>query len=67
MQVRDEYLRAVPSETMRSFLSEKMASGEFCPSPEDMVSAVFCSRRVMWKVKFHRRRTIKQKERKDRI
>lgn len=44
MQVRDEYLRAVPSETMRSFLSEKMASGEFCPSPEDMVSAVFCSR-----------------------
>lgn len=41
MQVRDEYLRAVPSETMRSFLSEKMASGEFCPSPEDMVSAFF--------------------------
>lgn len=43
MQIRDEYLRAVPSETMRSFISEKMDSGEFCPSPEDMVSAVFCS------------------------
>lgn len=44
MNVKNEYLRAIPSETMRRFISEKMACGEFCPSPEDMASAVFCSR-----------------------
>lgn len=44
MLIRDEYLRAIPSGTMRSFISEKMASGEFCPSPEDMASAVYCSK-----------------------
>lgn len=36
-----EFLRFVPSETMRRYLSEKMSSGEFLPSPEDIVSTVY--------------------------
>lgn len=44
MNVKDEYLRSIASKTMQRFISEKMACGEFSPSPEDMVSAVFCSR-----------------------
>lgn len=55
-ELQEMMLGYIPSETMRGYLAEKLESGEFAPSYEDMAATVFnCGRDIFVNADFYRR------------